>query len=173
MLPRKMTEPAAVHPHSSRPPVWAILAAICAWAGLLALSSLLYRGELTGVPDEGPIPASALPFFLFQYGPASGLGLGASWIFACLAYLLPPAIVTGASASLRSAVVSGTTAVGLLLVGATINLLPLPKGGEDWAAWLNTGTAAIGLGVVAGLALVGAAAGLSNHTPKKPFAAQS
>jgi hypothetical protein len=103
--------------------IWALPIAV--YVVLFWLSSSWYEVDLSGVPDEGSLPASFLPWFLFAYRSGGSINSDPTrllvWVTACLAYLVPPAIASGSARDARTRVgavvlIAGLTAWAVLSI---------------------------------------------------------
>jgi hypothetical protein len=128
---------------------------------LLSLSSSWYSVDLSGIPDEGRLPAQFLPSFLFGYRSGGGIGSDPMkltvWLTSCLAYLLPPAIAAGATRDRRTGVAAALVILGI--AGWAVASIPAPppasegityftvEGVRQARVWLVT---LIAIGAIAG-----------------------
>lgn len=127
--------------------------------GLLLLpAAWLYWSDLAGVPDDGPMPVPMLPAFLFGYR-SGDLGVSSwpvTWLLACAAYLVPPALI-----SLRSprGARDGAMFASALLALAWLQL-PAPGAAHaDFVPSFNSDSRLTGLLWLFGLTCVGCALG--------------
>lgn len=67
----------------------AVVFAICRF-----VAASWYAVDLSGIPDEGPVPVSLLPWFLYSYDSGGGLLSDEmrvrTWLVSCAGYLIPP-----------------------------------------------------------------------------------
>ena len=60
------------------------------------LSAAWYRGDLSGIPDEGQVPTSLLPWFLHAYHLGGDVWSDPirlrTWIVACAGYFVPAVV---------------------------------------------------------------------------------
>jgi hypothetical protein len=125
-------------------------AAVGAFLFLLGVSAVLCATDLSGIPDDGPVPVPMLPAFLFHQQSDA---VRSCWLLACLAWLVPPLFTAlrGWRDGLLTCVV--------LLLGA---FLVLPKPDvvhEDYVPSYTVGSMVEGLLWLAALTASGAGLG--------------
>ena len=124
-----------------------------------ALAGSWYAVDLSGIPDEGQVPGSLLPWFLFSYDAGGGLLSDAmrarTWLASCAGYFVPSflAAFTARRTSTRGCAV---LLLGGLLVWSTV-AIPAPPA---YAAYYTARTVMYGRLWIAALALLGAVAGV-------------
>jgi hypothetical protein len=139
-----------------------VLGPAIVFAALFAMSASWYAVDLSGTPDEGPVPPQLLPWFLHDYRLGGGVWTDvtrlATWVTACLAYLLPAAMVP-LFASRRSAAIGGAVVVSSLVTWACVSIPPPPPPSE-YVAYFTSATVGVARRWIVALALGGAVAGV-------------
>ena len=127
------------------------------------LSAAWYRGDLSGIPDEGQVPTGLLPWFLHAYHLGGDVWSDPvrmrTWIVACAAYVLPGAI--GMVASRRMA----TTLFALLVVlglsaWATLSI-PTPPPSTEYVGYFTESSVRSARLWIAALTVAGTVSGLA------------
>ena len=101
-----------------------VVAPLLLQAALLGLASSWYATDLSGIPDEGPVPTRLLPWFLHAYGLNGDSMRIATWLAACGAYFLPAILVLASVRGRREALLALVVVLGVA-VSACV-LVPSP-----------------------------------------------
>lgn len=123
------------------------------------LSASWYSVDLSGVPDEGQVPTSLLPWFLFTYDLGGGVGSDAmttrTWVFSCAGYFLPPFLAAFASRRMSTRLCAAFLLGGLVVWAVVAIPSPPPQ-----ASYFTTATVARARLWILALTLAGAVVGL-------------
>jgi hypothetical protein len=144
-----------------RPLVAIAIAPVGVFAVLFWLSRAWYNVDLSGVPDEGQVPAQILPWFLIHYRSGGGLWSDPMrvtvWVTASLAYALPAALALFVARS-RTSIAAAVVVVASLVVWACVSI-PQPPAPSEWVTYFTRDTVRSGRAWIAGLAAGGALVG--------------
>jgi hypothetical protein len=124
-----------------------------------SLAASWYAVDLSGIPDEGQVPTSLLPWFLYSYDSGGGVwsdGMRArTWLVSCAGYFVPAAIA--GFASRRAATrLAAAFSLGGLVVWAVV-AIPAPPVSAGYFTTMTVARARIW---IAALALTGTAVGV-------------
>jgi len=124
-----------------------------------SLSASWYSVDLSGIPDEGQVPTSLLPWFLHTYDSGGGVWSDAmrarTWLVSCAGYLVPPALATVTSRRGPTRLCAAIL-LGGLIVWATV-AIPAPPA---HAGYYTTATVMRARLWIVGLTLTGTVIGL-------------
>lgn len=125
-----------------------------------SLTASWYAVDLSGIPDEGQVPVSLLPWFLYSYDSGGGLFSDAmrarTWLVSCAGYFVPSFFAAFAARSTSTRVCAVILLCGLIVW--SIAAIPSPP---VQAAYYTAKTVMYGRFWITGLALSGAALGLT------------
>jgi hypothetical protein len=136
----------------------AVVLPVLLFAIFRSLSASWYSVDLSGIPDEGQVPTSLLPWFLYSYNSGGGVWSDAmrarTWLFSCAGYLLPAFLAAFASRR------KSTRACAVLLLGGLViwAALAIPTPPLQASYYTPTTVARARLWIVA-LTLTGAVVG--------------
>jgi hypothetical protein len=124
-----------------------------------SLAASWYAVDLSGIPDEGQVPVSLLPWFLYSYdsggGPFSDAMRARTWLVSCAGYFIPPFLAAFA-ARRTSTRLCAMILLGGFIVWSTV-AIPAPPG---HAAYYTATTVTYGRLWIMALALLGAGLGI-------------
>ena len=157
------TRPAGRRSHSILGSIVGLgLGPVIIFVGLFWLSRSWYLVDLSGIPDEGQVPAQLLPWFLVHYRSGGAIWSDSMrvtvWVTASLAYALP-AVVALSSARSRNGIIVATTVVGAIVLWACVSIPSPPAPSEAISYFTQTTVFAARawiVGLAAGGALLGA-----------------
>jgi hypothetical protein len=126
------------------------------------LSAAWYRGDLSGMPDEGQVPIGVLPWFLHAYQLGGDVWSDPvrmrTWIVAGAGYVLPGAIGMIASRRLAMAVCTSLVVFGLSAWAALS--IPTPPPHSEYVGYFTESSVRSARLWIAALTVVGTVLGL-------------
>jgi hypothetical protein len=140
----------------------ACLFAVLVFVACRALAASWYAVDLSGIPDEGPVPTSLLPWFLHEYHLGGDVWSDSvrmrTWSVACAGYVVP-AFISTAVPRRAWARVGASVIVLALLIWAMV-AIPTPSVPAASRAYFTASTVRSARFWIAGLGILGALAGV-------------
>jgi hypothetical protein len=127
-----------------------------------SLTASWYAVDLSGIPDEGQVSTSMLPWFLYSYDLGGGVWSDSmrarTWLVSCVGYFLPAAFAMFAPRRTATRVGAAILAGGL--IGWAIAAIPAPP---PAAGYYTTATVLRARLWIVALSFAGAVVGVLTH----------
>ena len=153
----------------------ACLGAVIVFIALRSLSWSWYSVDLSGIPDEGLVPAGLLPWFLFAYHAGGSVWSDrmrlATWLTACAAYVLPPIVAFVLVRTARARIFAVVT-VFALVMWACLSI-PAPPPSSEFITYFTAATIRTARGWIIALAAAGVVIGVVASRRDRPRPGES
>jgi hypothetical protein len=121
-----------------------------------------YSVDLSGLPDEGQVPAALLPWFLYSYQSVGSVWTDAvrtrTWLVSCAGYAIPAVIAAYAPGRARTRACA-VLVVASLMLWATMTI-PLPSSAAEHREFYTASTVLSARAWILALGIAGSIVGL-------------